>query len=161
MARGPARGTFLVLMALAISAAFAQAPAVADDEQRTVFVPRNVIYPGDVITADALVARKIVRPVESGPVFGENIADLVGKSSRRTLLRGELIPNSAIRNQDLVIRGRPYRLVYNSEFVSVVGTGIPLQSASAGEMVSVRNPDTGLVIKARVQADQTLAVDDQ
>jgi flagella basal body P-ring formation protein FlgA len=30
-----------------------------------------------------------------------------------------------------------------------------------GEMISVRNPDTGLVIKARVEANQTLTVDGQ
>jgi len=90
-----------------------------------------------------------------------NQSDLACDICGRTLLRGELIPNSAIRDKDLILQGRPYKLIYNSQFVSVVGTGIPLQSASAGEMVSVRNPDTGLVIKARVQPDQTLAVEEQ
>jgi len=161
MAAVRAHGAMLSLAALAIFVCVVHVPAQAADVAHTVFVPRRVIYPGDVITADALVERKVLRSADSGAVFGENPADVVGKVSRRTLLRGELIPNSAIRNKDLILQGRPYKLIYNSQFVSVVGTGIPLQSASAGEMVSVRNPDTGLVIKARVQPDQTLAVEEQ
>jgi len=151
----------LPLVALAIAASAYCVPAIAADVERTVFVPRNVIYPGDEITADALMGRAFVRSADSRPVFGENPADLVGKVSRRTLMRGELIPNSAIHDKDLVVQGRAYKLTYISEFVSIVGTGIPLQSASAGEMVNVRNPDTGVIIKARVQPDQTLAVDEQ
>jgi flagella basal body P-ring formation protein FlgA len=157
----PAARTRGALLALAVSVCAVHMPAEAADIQHTVFVPRHVIYPGDVITADALVERQVLRSPDSGPVFGENPNDIVGKISRRTLLRGELIPNSAVRNKDLVIQGRPYKLIYNSQFVSIVGTGIPLQSASVGETVNVRNPDTGLVIKARVEPDQTLAVDDQ
>jgi flagella basal body P-ring formation protein FlgA len=160
MAAARAHGALLSLAALAISLCAVHVPAEAGDVHH-VLVPRHVIYPGDVITADALVQREVLRSADSGPVFGENPNDVVGKISRRTLLRGELIPNSAVREKDLIIQGRPYKLIYNSEFVSVVGTGIPLQSASAGEMVSVRNPDTGLVIKARVQPDQTLVVDEQ
>lgn len=161
MAVARVHGALLSLVALAISVCAVHVPAEAADVQHTVLVPRHVIYPGDVITADALVERQVLRSPDSGAVFGENPNDVVGKISRRTLLKGELIPNSAVRDKDLILQGRPYKLIYNSEFVSVVGTGIPLQSASAGEMVSVRNPDTGLVIKARVQPDQTLVVDEQ
>ena len=154
-------GAMLALVALTIAAGAIHAPAIAAYVGRTVFVPRNVIYPGDEIRADALMERQFMRSAESRPVFGENPSDLVGKVSRRTLLPGELIPNSAIHDKALIIQGRSYKLIYNSEFVSIVGTGVPLQSASAGEMVNVRNPDTGVVIKARVQPDQTLTVDDQ
>jgi len=159
-----ARDTFASLLpALLVVAACVAASGMADAANvvRTVYVPRGVIYPGDVITMDALVQGRFVRDDASPPVFGENADDLVGKVARRTLMRGELVPNSAVRQQDLIIQGRPYKLTYRSEFVSIVGTGIPLQSAAAGQMVSVRNPDTGLVIKARVEEDQTLVVEDQ
>ena len=150
-----------VLAVLMGATCFAVASANAEDAQRTVFVPGAVIYPGDVITAEALIPGKIVRAAGSPAVFGENIEDLVGKVARRTLIRGELIPNSAVHEQALVVQGRPYKLTYSSEYVSIVGTGIPMKSAAVGEMVSVRNPDTGIIIKARVQADQTLAVEEQ
>jgi flagella basal body P-ring formation protein FlgA len=154
------RGTLLPAL---LAAAFCLGTQAADaaDEARSVFVPGRVIYPGDVITADALVNGRFIRDSASPAVFGENPNDLVGKVARRTLMRGELVPNSAVREQDVVVQGRPYKLTYSSEFVSIVGTGIPLQSGSAGALVSVRNPDTGLIIKARVQPDQTLAVEEQ
>ncbi len=151
----------LVPALLAVAIGLGSTAADAADETRNVFVPRSVIYPGDIITADALTNGKFVRDSESPAVFGENPNDLVGKVARRTLMRGELVPNSAVREQDLVVQGRPYKLTYSSEFVSIVGTGIPLQSGSAGALVSVRNPDTGLIIKARVRPDQTLAVEEQ
>jgi flagellar basal body P-ring formation protein FlgA len=149
----------VLLLLLAVMLPAIGGIARADDEERTVYVPRNVIYPGDVISADALVASKIIRTTGSPDVFGENAEDLVGKVARRTLMPGALVPNSAVHMQALVVQGHPYKLRYNSEYVSIVGTGIPLQSGSIGEMISVRNPDSGLVIKARVEANQTLTVD--
>jgi flagella basal body P-ring formation protein FlgA len=146
-----------MVLAICVGSAFAEAGNV----QHMVFVPRYVIYPGDEITADALVQKRVLRPEGSAPVFGENPADLIGKISRRTLLRGQLIPNSALREKNLVIQGHRYRLVYKSKYVSISGTGIPMQSASAGEMVGVRNPDTGIIVKAIVMPDKTLAVDAQ
>jgi flagella basal body P-ring formation protein FlgA len=155
------RKVLLSLATMALAACIGSAVAEAGNEQHMVFVPRHVIYPGDEITSDALVERRILRPEGSAPVFGENPADLVGKVSRRTLLRGQLIPNSALREKNLVIQGHRYRLVYKSDYVSITGTGIPMQSAAAGEMVGVRNPDTGVIVKAMVMPDKTLAVDAQ
>lgn len=133
--------------------------AYADDGVRTVFVPRNVIYPGDMITADVLVERKIRVNSENSAVFGENPKDLVGKVARRTLMRNEYVPRSAVREQDVVLQGRPYKVIYNSESLSIVGEGIPQQAGAVGETISVRNPASGVLFKARVQPDQTLAVD--
>lgn len=135
--------------------------ARAAEETRTIFVPATVIYPGDEITPDSLTALEVKRPQDSDPTFGENQADLVGKVARRTLLSGQPIPSSALRAKDVITQGRTYKLVYRSPFVTVVGSGVPLQSASAGAMVNVRNPDTGVIVKARVGADQTLVIDEQ
>jgi flagella basal body P-ring formation protein FlgA len=155
------RKFLLPLVAMALAICVGSAVAEAGNVQHMVFVPRHVIYPGDEITSDALVQRRVLRPEGSAPVFGENPADIIGKISRRTLLRGQLIPNSALREKNLVIQGHRYRLVYKSDYVSITGTGIPMQSASAGEMVGVRNPDTGIIVKAIVMPDKTLAVDAQ
>lgn len=135
--------------------------AHATEGGRTVFVPRAVIYPGDVITPETLVERKLLVRPNNPPVFGEDQGELLGKVARRTLLPGELIPGSAVRTQDLIKQGKTYKLTYETPFVSIVGVGVPLQSGSAGEIINVRNPDTGIIIKARIKPDQTLTVDDQ
>jgi flagella basal body P-ring formation protein FlgA len=135
--------------------------ANAEDPGRTVFVPRAVIYPGDRLTDANLIERQLLVTPENPPVFGERAQDLLEKVARRTLLPGELIPEMAVRAEDLVKQGRTYKLTYNTQFLSIVGVGVPLQSGAAGEVVNVRNPETGVIVKARVEADQSLAVDDQ
>jgi flagella basal body P-ring formation protein FlgA len=152
----------MVLLGLVLLAASAVASAVrAQDPGRTVFVPRAVIYPGDRITEANLIERQLLVEPNNPPVFGEREQDLLGRVARRTLLPGELIPEMAIRTEDLIKQGRTYKLVYSSKFVSIVGVGVPLQSGAAGEIINVRNPESGLIIKARIEPDQTLAVDDQ
>jgi flagellar basal body P-ring formation protein FlgA len=154
------RQTRLLVATLVALCAFS-AVAHAADNGRTVFVPRAVIYPGDMITAQNLIERQLLVSPDNPAVFGERQEDLLGKVARRTLLPNELIPDAAVRTQDLIKQGRTYKLTYDSEFVSIVGVGVPLQSGSAGEIINVRNPETGLIIKARIKPDQTLAVDDQ
>jgi len=135
--------------------------ASADDAVRTVFVPNHVIYPGDMITAEALVQRQVRVSSDNVAVFGENPKDLIGKMARRTLLRNEYVPRSAVREQDAVLQGKPYKVIYNSESLSIVGEGIAQKAGAVGEIIPVRNPASGVMFKARVQADQTLAVDEQ
>jgi flagella basal body P-ring formation protein FlgA len=135
--------------------------AAAESSGRTVFVPRAVIYPGDKLTDANLIERELLVTPDNPAVFGEKEQDLLGKVARRTLLPGELIPEPAIRTEDLVKQGRTYKMEYRSKFVAIVGVGVPLQSGSAGEIINVRNPETGLIIKARVEPDQSLSVDDQ
>ena len=154
------RRTILSGMAVFVLLAFPVA-AFGEDPGRTIFVPRAVIYPGDVLTNSNLIERELLVSADNPPVFGEHQQDLIGKIARRTLLPGELIPENGIRAQDVVKQGRTYKLTYNSKFLSIVGLGVPLQSGSTGEIISVRNLESGLSIRARIRSDQTLAVDDQ
>ncbi|MFT3732440.1 MAG: flagellar basal body P-ring formation chaperone FlgA [Hyphomicrobium sp.] len=154
------RGKVLIGVTLLAGFAFSVA-ADAGDSGRTVFVPRAVIYPGDRISDGTLIERQLIVSPDNPPVFGENEQDLIGKVARRTLLPGELIPESGVRAEDLIKQGRTYKLTYNSKYVSIIGVGVPLQSGAAGEIINVRNPESGVIIKARIEADQSLTVSDQ
>jgi len=158
--RGRRQATAATIAAL-LAAAILPAYAADDGIAHTIFVPASVIYPGDEITPESLTTIKVMRPEGSEAPFGEDENDLVGKVARRTLLAGQPVPASGVRTKDIITQGRTYKLVYHSEFVTIVGNGVPLQSAAAGEIVNVRNPDTGVIVKARVNADQTLAIDEQ
>ncbi|HML31067.1 MAG TPA: flagella basal body P-ring formation protein FlgA, partial [Hyphomicrobium sp.] len=79
--------------------------ANAQDPGRTVFVPRAVIYPGDRITDATLIERQLIVSPDNPPVYGENEQDLLGKIARRTLLPSELIPETAVRAEDVVKQG--------------------------------------------------------
>ena len=133
--------------------------ATADDRETTVLVPRMVIYPGDVISDDSVVERRVARKIGGQKLFGESREDVIGKVARRTLLRGEAIVPSSLRELSVITQGRTYPMIYKSDILMITGTGVPLQSAAGGQLVNVRNPDTGAIVKARVRDDGSLVVE--
>ena len=127
----------------------------------SLLVPISVIYPGDEISAGMVAAQRFRVSDGAKSSYAQTPQDLVGKIARRTLMRGQPIPFAALRVKDVVVQGRTYALIYSSEFVKITGTGVPLQSGAAGDVINVRNPDTGVIVKARVAEDQSLVVEAQ
>ncbi len=147
------------LIALLVATAVVGVTTASAGERGVAMVVRTIIYPGDVIREDAVVEQ--VMP--AGPGGFSNIypgrEDVIGKIARRTLLRGQPISASELREKDAVKQGRTYTLIYRTPGLSLRGTGVPLQSVGAGQLVRVRNPDTGNIIEARATADETLIVE--
>ena len=132
------------------------APAVAA-ESRGLPVPSQVIYPGDRITETALTdSTDAANASAPGAVW--NRADLVGKVARRTLLPGRPIPAIAVEEPRAVSVGGPAALVYEQGGISIVTTGQALQNGYVGQVVQVRNLDSGLVVSGAVQADGSVTV---
>jgi flagella basal body P-ring formation protein FlgA len=122
-------------------------------------VPRAAIYPGDVIGDDQLYGRPfIAHTVTRSSVF-EAREDVVGKVARRTLLPGQPIPISAVRDPYLVTQGKQALVVFRAAGLTITTYAMPLQSGGTGDVVSVRNTDSGAVIKGTVATDGTIRVD--
>lgn len=149
---------FILALCWCCSKSFAGV-ATADVRESTILVPRMAIYPGDVISDDSVVELRVARKIGEQKIFGERREDIIGKVARRTLLRGEAIMPSALREMSIVTQGRTYPMIYKSDILTISGTGVPLQSAAAGQLVNVRNPDTGAIVKARVRDDGFLVVE--
>lgn len=133
--------------------------AIAEGAPASIFVLRHIVYPGDVISEDALVARPLNNGAKAS--FGGEIHDIAGKVARRTLVPGQPIPASALRQKEEVVQGRSYSIVYQSGALTISGEAIPMKSAAIGEMVAVRNQETGVVVQALVQAGGKLLVKSQ
>jgi len=119
-------------------------------------VPRVTLYPGDIISADQLVDRAFVaHTVTRGSVF-EDRQGLVGKVARRTLLSGHPIALNAVREAYLVNQGKSSLVVFESGGLVITIQAMALQNASAGEVVTLRNPDSGVIIQGIVQRDGTV-----
>ncbi|MDH6233374.1 flagella basal body P-ring formation protein FlgA [Mesorhizobium soli] len=133
------------------------APALAGE---TVTVTSRVIYPGEAIPADAL--REVV--LRDGKVPPSAVAmsmnDIEGKVARRTLLPGRYIPMAAVRDAWLVEQGASVQLVFVSGPLTISAAAVTLQPGSAGDLVKVRNVDSGKVISGTVMADGTIRVSD-
>lgn len=124
-------------------------------------VPKVTIYPGDIITQDLLTVRRFsASRLAKRPAYDRHEA-IVGKVARRTLLPNQPIPINAIREPDAVKQGNRARVVFKTEGLLITGEAIALQSGSIGDVISLRNPDSGTTIRGTVLADGSVSVGQQ
>lgn len=116
-------------------------------------VPRITIYPGDTIAADQLTDRAFVAASVTRSAVFEDRQTLIGKVARRTLLPGQPIPVNAIRDPFLVNQGKSALVVFETGGLVITMQATALQNGSAGEVVTLRNPDSGVVIQGTVERD--------
>ena len=136
------------------TAAFA-APSLA--QEALVPTPRAVIYPGDVILDEMLVDVPNVARDGSGP-FVDSRSLILGKVARLTLLPGHAIPYSGVSNRKLVSNGAEVKLVFSQGDLLIMTTGAALQDGSIGDIVRVRNNDSGVTVSGAVQPDGSVRV---
>jgi flagella basal body P-ring formation protein FlgA len=154
MLRAAIRKAALPVAALALCLA---APASAAGQLVTLPVPTVTIYPGDLIDHDRLADRTFVQSqVRSGYVDSTDM--LVGKIAKRTLLPNHPISMNAIGEVDLVTRGTAVQLVFQQPGLTITTYASPLQDGGAGDLIRVRNTDSGAVVVGIVQPDGTVRV---
>lgn len=124
----------------------------------TVPVPGITLYPGDPITEEVLTEQRVRLTRRSLEAIVASREMMVGKIVRRTLLAGQPVTLNAIEEPKLVRRGVPVRLVFIEGGLTIITYAEPLQSAAVGEIVRVRNTESGAVITGAVQADGSVVV---
>ena len=119
-------------------------------------VPRATIYPNETILADQLTDRAfIAQSVARGSVFEDKQA-IVGKVARRTLLPGQPVPVNAVREPYLVNQGKASLVVFQNGGLTITTQAIALQNGGVGDVITLRNPDSGVVIQGTVEPDGTI-----
>ena len=146
---------FACLLAAAI--ALGTGPALARSSTIELTVPKVTIYPGDVIASELLTVKVFRAGKEQLPLI-RRPETAIGKVARRTLVAGKPIPVSYIREAQLVKQGKPVRIVFAEGPMVISGVAIPLQSGTAGSIISLRNIDSGTVIKGTVGEDGTVRI---
>lgn len=131
------------------------APAAAEEMHAP--SPKHVIYPGDVITQDMLVETPIAAQGRSGPV-ALAAEDIVGMMAARTLLPGLSIPMSALSPPRVVRAGAAAPMIYIDGGLTITAPGDALQDGVVGQMVKLRNEDSGVTVTGRVRADGSVLV---
>lgn len=148
-----ARGT-VTLLATALTLGIA-APAAA--EMGMAVVPKQIIYPGEEISAGVVEEVEVTNPKLAGE-YARGINEVTGMVSTRTLLPGRTILLSALRAPYAIRRGSSVRLGFNVGGMMISAAGTPLQDASIGDIVRVRNNDSGVIVSGTVKADGTIEV---
>ncbi|MCT8267835.1 flagellar basal body P-ring formation chaperone FlgA [Afifella sp. JA880] len=121
-------------------------------------VPSVTVYPGDVIDRDMLKEMNFLPNTRSRYPVVDNIDALVGKVARRTLVPERLIPSNAVEEPEIIARGSLTRAVYQSGGLSMTAGVLALEAGSLGDVIRVRNVDSGQVIAGVVQADGSVKV---
>jgi flagella basal body P-ring formation protein FlgA len=150
------RGVLLALAVFAITLAGAIAAHAAADTV-TLPVPVATIYPGDAIDGGMLEERTFAR-ARAGEGIVDSGAALVGMVARRTLLPGHPIPANAVDRVDIVTRGNPVQLVFRQAGLVITTYASPLQDGSAGDVIRLRNDDSGAIVMGVVEPDGTVSV---
>lgn len=134
---------------------FAADAALAD--ARMAVVPKRTIYPGEEIQAGLLEEVEVTNPnIVKG--YAENIGQVDGLITKRTLLAGRVILVSALREPFAVSRGTTVQLVFDNGAMILRAAGTPLQDAAIGELIKVRNKDSGVIVSGTVMEDGTVHV---
>ncbi|HEY1864423.1 MAG TPA: flagellar basal body P-ring formation chaperone FlgA [Roseiarcus sp.] len=136
-------------------AAVCAIPAWAQDA--LIPTPKVVIYPGDLILDEMLVDVPNAARDGGGP-FVNSRSLIVGKAARLTLLPGHAIPFSGVSNRKLVSNGAEVKLVFSEGDLVITTTGAALQDGSIGDIVKVRNDDSGVTVSGAVQPDGSVRV---
>jgi flagella basal body P-ring formation protein FlgA len=142
--------------AAAVLGALASRPG-AHAEEPTFPTPKAVIYPGEIIREDMLIDTPgdLGSPTGAAP---DTRRAIVGKAARRTLLPGQAIGSSDVGNPRLVINGAEVTLYYIEDGLTIATTASALQDGTAGDLVRVRNSDSGVIVSGTVQADGSVRV---
>ncbi len=128
---------------------------LAAEEAAVLPVAKHTIYPGDTITED-MIAFKPAEQIKGAGAYATDADSLFGKAARRTLLPGQPIPKAALRDPFVVFQGKTVPLIFESGTVNITGLAVAIELGSAGDTISARNPDSGVVIRGVVQPDGTL-----
>ncbi len=124
-------------------------------------VVAGIVAPGETITDAMLMDKAFPAHVTSQYPVAVSRAQLVGKVARRVLMAGHAVPVAAVGDAKLVTRGVATELRFEQDGLLITAVGVPLDSATAGTMVRLKNLDSGKIVTGVVQPDGSVKVGGQ
>ena len=124
---------------------------------KTAVIPTETIYPGQTIEETHLQVVAVTNPDLAGD-YASGLDQVVGKVTNRTLLAGRVIFVAGLREPYAVERGKAVRIVYSNGSLTITAGGSPLDNASVGDLIRIRNTDSGMIVSGTVMADGTVHV---
>lgn len=140
------------------SAQQAASAATAAPASEVVLIPNRVIYPGETLALAALKSVTLVAGKQKPDAVATRAEELDGKIAKRTLLPGHYIPVNALRDPWLVEQGAPVQVIFAAGPLTISAAAVTLEPGSAGDLVKVRNIDSGKVFSGTVMADGTIRI---
>jgi flagellar basal body P-ring formation protein FlgA len=134
---------------LLAASAFA-APAKLDEQNRLyAMVPKAIIYPGETVAAEQVRRVEVTNPNLRGG-YAQGFNQVVGMVTTRTLLPDHAIYVNDLREPFAVSRGSQVKLLYDAGNLQITALGLPLQDGGIGDVIRVRNSDSGLTVTGTI-----------
>ncbi|WP_377298437.1 flagellar basal body P-ring formation chaperone FlgA [Rhizobium sp. SGZ-381] len=133
------------------------AATAAHADMGVAIVPTQIIYPGQEISASALKEVEVTNPNIAGG-YASSIDEVAGMISTRTLLPGRTIQVGSLRAPFAVKRGASVRLTFAVGNMMISASGTPLENAAVGDVIHVRNLDSGVTVSGTVMGDGSVQV---
>lgn len=130
---------------------------VAQAGRGTAVVPERTIYPGEEVLESLVREVEVTNPNLRGG-YAEVTAEVLGKVTTRTLLPGRTIPVAALRDSWTVERGKTVSLVFSGSGLTITALGTPLENATIGDFIRVRNIESGVIISGTVMENGSIQV---
>lgn len=146
----------VALLAATVLIGFAVAsPGYA--ENKSAVVPTRIIYPGEALDPATLQEVEVTNPNLAGN-YARQISQVAGKITDRTLLPGRTIIVDNLREPYAVKRGNAVKIIYSSDGLTISTFGTPMEDAGVGEIVKVRNTESGITVSGTVMQDGSIKV---
>jgi flagella basal body P-ring formation protein FlgA len=133
-------------------------PAATQQAGEVVLIPNRVIYPGETITLGALKEVTLIPGKKKPDAVLTRAEELDGRIAKRTLLPGHYITVNAIREPWVVEQGAPVEVIFAAGALVISAAAVTLEPGSTGDLVKVRNIDSGKIFSGTVMADGTIRV---
>jgi flagellar basal body P-ring formation protein FlgA len=121
-------------------------------------VPVRTLAAGDLLVTSQLAERRFRAEWVARNAFAPNTIVLGGMVALRTLPKGRPIALADIGPQPDVIAGDIITAVFDGGALQIAAPMLALEAGVSGEMVRLRNPDTGAEISGRVAGFKRVTV---
>lgn len=148
---------FHIVAFVLVSALVAIAPLSASGAEIVIAIDR-VVYPGQSLDMAGTRNIRLRRSLPRGSRVVRNLEQIAGKVARRTILPNRPILTTSLRDPYLVESGKPVRITYRRKGVSISLTGVALNSGIQGDLIRIRNIDSGKTIVGTVMPDASVQV---
>lgn len=121
-------------------------------------VPKVTLNPGVVIDLGMLEQKRFqTQRVDRFSVIPQS-SELLGKEVLYTLHPGDPINRSSIARREVIKRGDPAQLIFNEQGLNIIAHVEPLEDGIVGDIIRVRNLDSGIVVRGRVEPNGTISI---
>ncbi|MDD9333664.1 MAG: flagellar basal body P-ring formation chaperone FlgA [Bartonella sp.] len=113
-------------------------------------VPDKSIYAGQRISDIGLSEKHFFIKSDAASLYVMDMKQILHKVAKRTLTAGRPIALSSLGDPVLIERGQATKLIFQTHNLQITALGVVLQSGSSGDVIRVRNSDSGRVVTGTV-----------